>query len=381
MIDKTCLQDVMLRFGDKYNEMEKVLRTWEAGEPASRDLLRLKTMPGRLFIEPTNRCNRNCEYCAHSSMERDYSMLSLEDFRRAIRDLPAGTYITMTGNGEPLLNSNIYTMIAEARAKGLLVGLICNGTVLTEKNARKLIEAGPNRVQISFDSIDKAVFNQSYGNPKGACRFESVVCKVLNFIRLERTEYKKGIFITIAMVMTENVKSKAEETRAFWEKMPLDNLYEGPLLSLQTYAGTSEENSTLKEDWKICANPWTSMKINADGTVNACIQDFSNRYIIGSVREQSLTEMMNSENALALREALYNNDSEFCSKIGYNCQQCNAWTSEAKHDLCGYMQNSFPMTYGLMVAEACAVGDREPEKIKHLEMTLAKLKEEYGVTL
>lgn len=373
MKNKKQMQSILKCYGKKYHEMESLLQDIDGEKSSNQREGYLTQVPVRVFIEPTNHCNKSCRYCAHESMIRSVQRLSLDSFDNIISGLPEGTYITMTGNGEPMLNPDIYEMIRRAVEKGYVVGMITNGTALTEKNARKLLETGIHRVQISFDAVDKEVYDNSYGEKtRGNLSYEAVLKKIVDFIYRARTEFrKKTPFITLAAVMTDEVRGVAEKNREFWGKMPVDNFYEGPLLSLQSNAGTCmKKDYTEKEEWKVCVNPFTSLKINADGSVNACIQDFSNRYSVGNVNDAPLSEIYNSERARNLRKALIEKDLEFLSKIGYHCHLCNAWTSEAQHDIAGYLSNSFPITYGLMIHEV------DPDKA-YGEEKMAFLREMY----
>lgn len=371
MIDKGRLQAVMKYYGDAYVEMTDVARAWEQGECPNDTFFRLRDLPVRVFIEPTNRCNKQCVYCARASMTRETASLSLDDFKRAVEGIPPGAYLQCTGNGEPLLNLETPAMIAHARAQGLLVGIICNGTRLTEKISRALIEAAPHQVQISFDAVDKAVFNASYNSPKGGCSYEATLLKVLKFIQMARQEYHSDLFISLASVLTEQVRSVRDTSRAYWEGLPVDNYFEAPLLTLQTDSGLARAVPPCDEPWRPCSNPWKAVKVNADGTVNPCIHDFSSKYVIGNIKEQSLRTIVNSDKAIALRKAIYYKDIGFFQKIGYNCQHCNVWKKETGHDLRGYLAGSFPITYGLVISQLTEGKPVSAEKMGNLRRAIS----------
>ncbi|QAZ67388.1 radical SAM protein [Solidesulfovibrio carbinolicus] len=366
MIDKAKIQAVMQYYGKAYVALADVASAWERGERPEDTFFTLKNLPVRVFVEPTNRCNKRCVYCARPNMTRQSASLTLDDFKRAVDGIPAGAYLQCTGNGEPLLNPDTPAMIAHARQKGLLVGIITNGTRLTAKLSRALIEAGPHQVQISFDAVDRDVFNASYNSPKGGCGYEATLSKILRFLDMERREYRKGIFVSIASVLTNAVRPVREKSRAYWERLPVDNYFEAPLLSLQTDSGTAHPARTGEEPWKLCSNPWKAVKVNADGAVNPCVHDFSSKYVIGNIKQQPLREIVNSPAAVALRKALYYQDIDFFKAIGYNCQDCNVWSQATGHDVRGYLDGSFPVTYGLIVSQLAGCASYTPEKMENL---------------
>jgi radical SAM protein with 4Fe4S-binding SPASM domain len=58
--------------------------------------------------------------------------------------------------GEPLLRSDLFTIIAHARRRGLTVGVGSNGGKLTVKQAELLAASGINRFQVSLDGLEQS---------------------------------------------------------------------------------------------------------------------------------------------------------------------------------------------------------------------------------
>ncbi len=126
-----------------------------------------------LRISVTDRCNFRCSYCMPKEVfDRDYvflpqtSLLSFEEITRLARIFVAHGVqkIRLTG-GEPLLRKGLESLI------GLLAGLrtpdgdalditlTTNGSVLARK-AASLRAAGLQRVTVSLDGLDDAVFRR-----------------------------------------------------------------------------------------------------------------------------------------------------------------------------------------------------------------------------
>ncbi|MDO9438222.1 GTP 3',8-cyclase MoaA [Hydrogenophaga sp.] len=140
--------------------------------PATGELLdRLGRPMTDLRISVTDRCNFRCSYCMPKDVfDKDYqylphkALLSFEEMTRLAR-LFAGhgvRKIRLTG-GEPLLRKNIEGLIAQLadiRTPGgepLALTLTTNGSLLGRK-AAALKAAGLQRVTVSLDSLDDAVF-------------------------------------------------------------------------------------------------------------------------------------------------------------------------------------------------------------------------------
>lgn len=367
MFDKSRALEITKLYLNKYDELKDLLKLQSRKpEDIQEDDLKLNSLLN-IYIEPTNRCNLSCIFCARENAERELRMMSLEAFQNALRGIPSGSYITLTGNGEPLLNPDIYQMIRRADEAGMFVSVITNATALNEANQNKLIESGVSRVQVSFQSMDKLVYEAVMRKAK----FEKSLTNFLEFIQKVRERNAK-IYISVSMVAVKESEQYACASKQFWQKIPIDNYYEGALLSLQTdslaYEGTCEERD---EAYCVCANPWIDAKINADGSVNPCVQDFSGKYSIGNVNDCSLLEILNSEKAIRFRNAVLAGDMEFLDSIGYHCGKCNTWTSQVEGSVSGFLETSFPIRLGLVTNEVA--GDR-PRDTAFLERVLEYLR-------
>jgi cyclic pyranopterin phosphate synthase len=124
-----------------------------------------------LRISVTDRCNFRCNYCMPKEIfDKNYpylphaDLLSFEEITRLAKVFVAHGVqkIRLTG-GEPLLRKNIELLIAQLAAlrtpegKPLDLTLTTNGSLLARK-AAELKAAGLQRVTVSLDGLDDAVF-------------------------------------------------------------------------------------------------------------------------------------------------------------------------------------------------------------------------------
>ena len=126
-----------------------------------------------LRISVTDRCNFRCSYCMPKSVfGRDHAflpqseLLSFEEITRlAEASLLLGVRKIRITGGEPLLRKNLEILIAQLAAlrtpqgDALDITLTTNATVLARK-AQALKDAGLNRVTVSLDALDDAVFQR-----------------------------------------------------------------------------------------------------------------------------------------------------------------------------------------------------------------------------
>ncbi len=141
---------------------------------SSPTLLDQRQRPLRdLRISITDRCNFRCSYCMPKEVfDKNYaylpqtSLLSFEEIMQLASIFAANGVqkIRLTG-GEPLLRKNIEVlieMLAQLRTlegKPLDLTLTTNGSLL-KKKAQSLVNAGLQRVTVSLDGLDDAVFKR-----------------------------------------------------------------------------------------------------------------------------------------------------------------------------------------------------------------------------
>ncbi len=126
-----------------------------------------------LRISVTDRCNFRCNYCMPKEVfDKDYpylphgALLSFEEITRLARLFLAHGVrkIRLTG-GEPLLRKNLEDLVAQLAQLRTVDGvapdltLTTNGSLLARK-AKALKDAGLNRVTVSLDGLDDAVFRR-----------------------------------------------------------------------------------------------------------------------------------------------------------------------------------------------------------------------------
>ncbi len=126
-----------------------------------------------LRISVTDRCNFRCNYCMPKEVfDKDHAflphsaLLTFEEITRVARQFVAHGVrkIRLTG-GEPLLRKNIEALVEQLAQLRTVDGqpldltLTTNGSLLARK-ARALKAAGLQRVTVSLDALDDAIFRR-----------------------------------------------------------------------------------------------------------------------------------------------------------------------------------------------------------------------------
>lgn len=137
---------------------KRLRRGWKAVYRRARELrlvargLASTDHPVNVHIIPMRRCNLACAYCNEfddsSKPVPVGAMLERLDRLAALRT----TAVTISG-GEPLLHPDLDAIVAHARKRGMLAGMITNGYLLTADRIKRLNRAGLDHLQISIDNV------------------------------------------------------------------------------------------------------------------------------------------------------------------------------------------------------------------------------------
>lgn len=120
-----------------------------------------------LRISVTDRCNFRCVYCmprevfdAEHAFLPHAAILSFEEIARVARIfIGMGVQKLRLTGGEPLVRKDLHKLVALLAPLGADLTLTTNGSLLA-RQARKLKDAGLQRVTVSLDSLDDSTFRK-----------------------------------------------------------------------------------------------------------------------------------------------------------------------------------------------------------------------------
>jgi len=116
----------------------------------------------------TSRCNLHCVHCYSSAGDKDpEQILTTEQSKSFIHDLSEfGVPVILFSGGEPLLRHDIIELADFAKDNGIMTALSTNGTLISEKLASEIKNAGFSEVGISLDGTGAK--NDRFRGKKGA---------------------------------------------------------------------------------------------------------------------------------------------------------------------------------------------------------------------
>ena len=307
------------------------------------------TAPVCLYLEVTNRCNLLCETCPRTFEELEPPAdMSWELFTRIVDQVPDIARVVLHGVGEPMLVKALPRMIRYLKDRGVYVLFNTNGTLLSAKKHRELIDTGLDELRVSLDAADAKTFLAV----RGKNFFARIVRNVQEFTTLQRelglTAPRVSLWLTglqetvdqlpafVRLADTMGVRevylqrlvfddtgygmaraesslfesTRERETAAIEEAQRIAaDLGIRLDASGATEPGLSLQRQTQSQPWSTCRRPWSLMYFTAHGrALPCCIAPFAARgyetYTLGDATQQTLREIWNGPAYQAFRFSL-----------------------------------------------------------------------------
>lgn len=126
--------------------------------------IRFKTiMPRYLQLEITRNCNLNCLGCYRKSKsslihQGDTRNLTPNALHRILAKVPTVRTVSFLGEGEPLMNPYLDTLLDQLGSRGIRSWITTNGTLLTRDIVHRWEGYGISEAHISIDSASKELY-------------------------------------------------------------------------------------------------------------------------------------------------------------------------------------------------------------------------------
>jgi pyrroloquinoline quinone biosynthesis protein E len=166
--------------------------------------------PLALIAEVTHRCPLHCVYCSNPlELAAATSELKTADWLKVLAEAAqmGVLHVHLTG-GEPLARTDLEELIEAAHADGLYINLITSGLGLSRERLKRLVDAGLDHIQLSFQDSQPDRADWIAGTRSHAHKIE-----VAGWIREHR------IAFTANLVVHRQNLDHLEETIAFIETL------------------------------------------------------------------------------------------------------------------------------------------------------------------
>ncbi|WP_164997909.1 radical SAM/SPASM domain-containing protein [Methanolobus psychrotolerans] len=244
--------------------------------------------PLHLDIEASSVCNLRCEFCEATidNIGTRSGYMDIETFTKIIDEgVECGLYaikLNSGARGEPLLNKNIIKMVEYAKKKGIIdVYMNTNAVLLTKEMGYGLIKAGLDRISISFEGTDPAIYEKY----RVGAKFEKVRQNILDFVELRNSMGSGNPKIRMQTVGVPEILKDINKYVGYWSEI-VDEI---AFIDSKDYKNIKK---SLVSDWA-CPYIWQRMMVTWDGTISVCGFDYSNDFNLGNVKSDSIREAWN----------------------------------------------------------------------------------------
>jgi MoaA/NifB/PqqE/SkfB family radical SAM enzyme len=308
-----------------------------------------ETEPVCLYLETTNRCNLLCTTCPRTfeALEPPADM-SWELFTHIVDQFPRIARVVLHGVGEPMMVPALPRMIRYLKDRGTYVLFNTNGTLLTRRKGRELIDSGLDELRVSIDAAEPEAFKLVRGRDmfgrivRNIRAFRAVqrelgaewphvslwltglketIAQLNDFVRLARDIDIPEVYLQRLVYFPEGEGLARPESALFAGREDSEGrlIREAEALARElgisfNASGATDPSTSLAPQgearpWSLCRRPWTLMYFTAHGrAIPCCIAPFSMRgydsFTLGDATQQSLREIWNGSLYQAFRSAL-----------------------------------------------------------------------------
>jgi radical SAM protein with 4Fe4S-binding SPASM domain len=255
-------------------------------------------------------------------MYRRQGVMEMDLFKKVVDECAALgiTHVRVHNYGEPFLDRQLVDKVRYAKERGIAeVGMISNGSLITEEIAQGMIDAGLDAINISVDASGKEVFESTRLN----LNYDDVIRNIETLVRLRKASGKVRPKLILSFVRQDN---SVDEQRFIdhWRQVA-DKIH---ITDLHNWAGTLNATSNVTFP---CYRMWQTFTVLWDGRVSLCCADFDGRHILGDLRTQSIAQVWNSPAYLDVRrQHLESGGPEICRSCDLPKKDSPLWVTKLR---------------------------------------------------
>src|ERR1700760_2974434 len=179
--------------------------------------------PVSISFEPTTSCNLRCPECPSGlrAFTRPTGMLQNDFFKETIDQLSKDLlYLIFYFQGEPYLNPSFLDMVAYASDKGIYTATSTNAHYLNDRNAKRTVESGLDRLIISIDGTTQDVYEQYRVGGK----LEKVLEGARNIVRWKKELNSKTPFVFFQFLVVRPNEHQIEDIKRLAKEIGVDQV-------------------------------------------------------------------------------------------------------------------------------------------------------------
>lgn len=299
-------------------------------------------VPMTISIEPTTACNLRCPECPSGlrSFTRETGNLKSDFFKKIIDQLYSRlSYLIFYFQGEPYINPEFLDMVKYAHDHNIYTITSTNGHFLNDKNAKKTVESGLDRMIISVDGTTQEV----YANYRKEGKLDAVLQGARNMVKWKKELNSATPHLIFQFLVVKPNEHQIDDIHALAKEIGIDEVklksaqiydYEQGndlIPTIEKYSrykqkddGTYQvKNQLLNHCWKL----WHACVITWDGMVVPCCFDKDATHRLGDLKTNSFKEIWHSKAYQNFRQLLLKGRDQI--DICKNCTEgCKVWLDD-----------------------------------------------------
>jgi radical SAM protein with 4Fe4S-binding SPASM domain len=282
-----------------------------------------KMFPKRINIQTQAGCNARCVFCPSHQVAGKIPMGKMDWplFKKIVDEcaLHEMSRVNPFSQNEPLIDKEIAERVAYIKEKcgdRVTSLIISNGSLLTEQLMHDFIDAGLDRLKISLQGLTK----ETYEEVMVGLKHDVTYANVERAVQILKDRRAKKPLLSVSTVTTGINEHEIRKWKRYWRRQgvkatasPCENRG-GNIASIKAlypYGLVSKLG---------CKRPSQDAIVAYNGDVLICCVDWWRTVRLGNLREQTLEEIWNCEEARKIRQAHAAGDAAALPKICRDCK-------------------------------------------------------------
>jgi MoaA/NifB/PqqE/SkfB family radical SAM enzyme len=256
-----------------------------------------------ITIEVTNRCSAACIMCPREKMIQNLEVMDFNVWVKLIDNcVELGIeMLDLCGYGDVFLDKGLFDKIAYAKTinPNFKIYISTTGIAMNKKKWEDIVK-WVDILKFSIYGMSKEVYEKVMANVK----YDRAYKNILGLLELNKKHNNKIYTIGNYIVMEEN-KHEFDDWINFWEPK-LSEVY---AWSPHNYVDGRKYRDISGQEQKTCGRPLQGpLNIAVNGEAHVCCFDYNKLLTVGSIKDKTLTEIMNSDRMKEIQEKHRNND-------------------------------------------------------------------------
>lgn len=262
---------------------------------------KIKSKPYKFTIDPSNFCNLRCPGC-HTGVKHPDRMkshfLPFEKYKTVFNKIePYALSVSLYNWGEPLLNKDLFKIIAYTRSKKVGTTIHSNLNHFNQQMAENLVQSGLTHLYLSIDGATQ----ETYSKYRVKGNIDVVLQNVSLLVEAKRKLKSKLPFITWKFLVFDFNKHEIEQAHQLSKTIGVNNfkVYTANthLMDIYDEAQNYKNNVHLLSKLnKPCKSLWSSLYVGPDGALFPCSLSFRASESFGNLVDEDFLSVYNNTN-------------------------------------------------------------------------------------